>query len=265
MNFIKYILIIIYRFTSNFGIDPIKFISSLRGLPYFFVDFFYFIIQQSKRSDFRVTMIHPILYDRFESSGTMSGHYFHQDLYVAKEIYKRNPLRHIDIGSRIDGFVTHVAVFRKIEIIDIREQKNKAYNIHFTQADLMKLPSSLVEASDSVSCLHSIEHFGLGRYGDPIDCEGHIKAINNIHSILKRDGIFYFSTPIGPQRIEFNAQRVFSIDYLLDLIEDKFKVISFSYVDDKGEFFENTPLTDSEIKKNYNCLFGCGIFILKKL
>jgi hypothetical protein len=30
---------------------------------------------------------------------------------------------------------------------------------------------------DSLSCLHALEHFGLGRYGDPIDPRGHEKGI----------------------------------------------------------------------------------------
>ena len=61
-----------------------------------------------------------ILNERFEESGIMSGHYFHQDLYVARKIFLQNPGKHVDIGSRTDGFVAHVAAFREIEIFDIR-------------------------------------------------------------------------------------------------------------------------------------------------
>jgi len=69
----------------------------------------------------------------------MRGHYFHQDLLIAREIYKNNPVKHIDIGSRIDGFVAHVAVFREIEIFDIRLQENNVKNIIYRQADLMRI------------------------------------------------------------------------------------------------------------------------------
>jgi len=58
--------------------------------------------------------------DRFDQSGTASGHYFHQDLLVASRIFINNPEKHVDIGSRIDGFVAHVASFREIEVFDIR-------------------------------------------------------------------------------------------------------------------------------------------------
>jgi len=208
--------------------------------------------------------MYPILDERFKTSGTMSGHYFHQDLYVARQIFFNKPKRHIDIGSRTDGFVAHVAVFREIEIIDIRSQTSKVKNIKFKQANFMKLPIDLVEACDSASSLHAIEHFGLGRYGDPIDYNGHLKAIENITKMLKKNGTFYFSAPIGKQRIEFNAHRVFSIQYLINIFKKNFDLKEFSYVDDKGDFFENILLDKQKIDQNCGCNLGCGIFILKK-
>jgi hypothetical protein len=82
----------------------------------------------------------------------------------------------------------------------------------------MKLPEDMKGCCDSLSSLHAIEHFGLGRYGDPIDINGHLKAITNLHLMLKPKGKFYFSVPIGKQRIEFNAHRVFSIKYLIRIL-----------------------------------------------
>ena len=129
----------------------------------------------------------------------------------------------------------------------------------------MKPNKEMFDYCDSISSLHAIEHFGLGRYGDPIDYFGHIKAIKNITSMLKKGGFFYFSVPIGKQRIEFNAHRVFSIKYLLDLFEHNYSLISFSYVNDVGDLFENVELNQEEVSKNYGCTYGCGIFKLLKL
>jgi len=194
----------------------------------------------------------------------MKGHYFNQDLLVAKKIFYKKPERHIDIGSRTDGFVAHLAVFREVEVFDIRDQNSNVKNIIFTKADLMNLPDNMVECCDSISALHSIEHFGLGRYGDPIDYNGYIKALENIYKMLKRGGKFYFSVPIGKQRIEFNAHRVFSLGYLLGLLKDRFELDNFSYVDDEGDLFENVSLSKNDIETNLNCKFGCGIFELTK-
>ena len=72
---------------------------------------------------------YPILSERHLESGTLSGHYFHQDLLVAQKIYKNNPTKHVDIASRTDGFVAHIAVFREIEVLDIRKLNSSFNNI----------------------------------------------------------------------------------------------------------------------------------------
>jgi len=215
--------------------------------------------------DFVFGICYPILDERCSEGGTIKGHYFHQDLLIARKIFENKPKRHVDIGSRIDGFVAHVASFREIEIFDIRPVQSSTRNIIFRQADLMKLPDEMVACCDSLSSLHAIEHFGLGRYGDPIDINGHIKAIENMHSMLKKEGKFYFSVPIGRQRIEFNAHRVFSIEYLLKILDGKFIVDGFNYVDDNGDLHENATLSQDVIKANYSCNYGCGIFELTKI
>ena len=122
-----------------------------------------------------VTHLFPILNEYKEQAGTATGHYFHQDLLVASLIHEVNPKRHIDVGSRIDGFVAHVAAFRTIEVLDFRPLISCGHKqIKFMQADLMSLGSHLFEITDSLSCLHALEHFGLGRYGDPINPNGHL-------------------------------------------------------------------------------------------
>jgi len=68
-----------------------------------------------------------------------------------------------------------------------------------------------------------MEHFGLGRYGDPVNYDGYLLGLNNLYQILKIGGKLYFSVPIGPQRIEFDAHRVFSLSYLLELFYGKYK------------------------------------------
>jgi SAM-dependent methyltransferase len=220
--------------------------------------------QKGKDSTFPFGKNRWILKERFEESGTMSGHYFHQDLYVATQIFKQAPVKHVDIGSRTDGFVAHVAVFREIEIFDIREQTKKVKNILFNKADLTQLPENLKNYCDSISSLHAIEHFGLGRYNDTIDYYGYLKAIANIVEILQQGGRFYFSVPIGKQRIEFNAHRVFSVSYLIELLSTNFEINRFSYVNDAGDFFESVELTEDAIKNNLGCWYGCGIFELTK-
>lgn len=242
------------------GIDIIRFRDYHREKKQYQHDLNRFSELLNSSQDFAISKEKPMLFERNTESGTASGHYFIQDWYVAKQILKNNPLKHVDIASRVDGFVSHVAVFRELEVFDIRSLESAIPQIKFVQADMMQLSDNLIEYTDSLSCLHAIEHFGLGRYGDPLDPNGHIKAIDNIHKILKQDGRFYFSVPIGKQRIEFNAHRIFSPAYLLNVLADKFKLVKFSYIDDNGHFFEDYKLTDNDLRNDLNCMHGCGIF-----
>ncbi|MBU1785276.1 MAG: DUF268 domain-containing protein [Candidatus Omnitrophica bacterium] len=210
--------------------------------------------------------LYPSLDDRFSESGNAKGHYFHQDLLIARRIHLNNPKIHGDIGSRIDGFVAHVASFRPIEVFDVRPQSGHIENINFVRCDLTKsISEDLVEYCDSLSCLHALEHFGLGEYGDIVMYDGHLLGWNNLFRILRKRGKFYFSVPIGPQRIEFNSHRVFSVDYFLEIFDGKYRIDFFSFVDDKGDLHENVKIESDKSRDNFGCNYGCGIFEMTKL
>jgi hypothetical protein len=206
----------------------------------------------------------PITSEYNHQAGAATGHYFHQDLLVANFIAARNPLRHIDVGSRISGFVAHVASYRKIEVIDIRKlDPGPHQNISFVQLDLSSnyLDS---EITDSISCLHAIEHFGLGRYGDPIDPLGHQKGFSNLIKMLKSKGKLYISFPIAKKNsIEFNAHRIFHPSDIFTwpntseyLILDR-----FDYINDQGDLVCNTEINDV----SPNLKYGCGIYTFSKI
>lgn len=248
-----------------FGFYPKKIWRSLKALPWYRRTQKEFRKQTKElNSQFPITSSYPCLLDKDDEGGSAKGHYFHQDLLVAQEIFKNNPVKHVDIGSRIDGFVGHVATFRTIEVLDIRDITSTIPNVEFLQADCMSPDFKYENYCDSASSLHAIEHFGLGRYGDPIDAMGHLKGLDNIYKMLKRGGTLYFSVPIGPQRVEFNAHRVFSIKYLLQYFKDKYTIEAFSFVDDNLDLHRNIKLTEESIHNNCGCRYGCGIFVLTK-
>lgn len=256
----------VFRYGLGYlGINLNTFWSTITGLPWYFRELSKFK-QASVTSDENWPIsIYPIFTDRKDMSGSARGQYFYQDLYVANLIAKKKPARHVDIGSRIDGFVAHVASYREIDVMDIRPLKDNLQNIKFIQADLMKPDASNADMTDSLSCLHTIEHFGLGRYTDPIDFEGHKKGLDAMYKMLTKGGTFYFSTQIGPQKVFFNAHRTFTVSYLLNLFEGKYEVETFTYIDDSDNLHIDVPLTEEAIKTNYDCKMGCGIFVLKKL
>ncbi len=244
------------RFFIFLGIDP-RVIYKVRFLKKYFATKKKWLKQGGV-----ITKESPILVDFNSAAGSAKGEYFHQDLLVAKMIFDNNPKRHIDVGSRIDGFVAHVASFREIEVLDIRPLKvNKHNNIKFIQADLMN-PQN-INKSDSLSCLHAIEHFGLGRYNDPIDIFGHIKGLKNLLSLLEINGILYISFPIGEKdEIHFNEQRVFHPKSILNIsnVKKQLKLRRFDYIDQNGDLHTNINLD-----KITNNIKGCGIYTFKKI
>jgi len=207
---IKRILIKLHWLLSTqFGLDPLQFVRSLRGLPHYLRD------KAAFRKGYVGTMkFKPCLHDRYEEGGATKSEYFWQDLLVARAIHVAKPVKHVDIGSRVDGFVAHVASFRDIEVFDVRPTNSLVPGVLFRQADFMNKASLPTDKGkgvycDSLSCLHAIEHFGLGRYGDPVNPQGYQYGIANMAQLLQPGGTLYLSTPIGKERVEFNANWVF--------------------------------------------------------
>jgi hypothetical protein len=210
-----------------------------------------------------VDVLYPVVGEWEELAGVLRRHYFYQDLLVARLIFEECPERHIDVGSRVDGFVAHVAAFREIEIIDIRDLAIKNHNILFRRADIMAINRELVSFCDSVSCLHAIEHFGLGRYGDSIDPEGHKRGFSNLIKLLREGGHLYISFPIGQQRVEFNAHRVLSPGDIFNWPGvDCLDLIRFDFIDDSGTLHTKEVISSAE---QMNLIYGCGIYTFKKI
>ena len=206
----------------------------------------------------------PIL-DEWHASAGAVGAYFLQDQLVAGWIHEARPVRHVDVGSRLDGFIGHLAVFREVEVIDIRPQPVPVRNVTFHQFDLMEdLPAAWIGATDSLSCLHTIEHFGLGRYGDPLRVDGHLRGLAQLKRMVSPGGMIYLSTPLGPQRVEFNAHRVFAAATLLGWFAEGWEIERFAVIDDDLGVHENADWKGGEVSHNFGCQLGVGIVAARK-
>lgn len=244
-------------FLNQLGID-FKKIISVKQFPRYLVNLITFVYLSR-----RTAKLFPILTDFNKNAGDTQGQYFHQDLIVASLIYKNNPDEHLDIGSRIDGFVAHVASFRKIILYDIRPLPPLHKNIIFKKVNLQN--KNKLKKYISISCLHAIEHFGLGRYGDPLDPSGHVKGFINIVNMMKKNGRLYISFPISLKNtIYFNAHRTFHPLEIFSWIPKNIhlKLIRFDYINDHGNVFLKTKIKKIKDVSNY----GLGIYtFLRKL
>lgn len=250
----------------NLGIDHHRTARTLRGLGAYRANKQEFKRQEAaSEHKFLIEDYYPCPGDRHEAGGVASGQYFHQDLYVAQRIFAARPERHVDVGSRVDGFVAHVAAFRPIDVLDIRPIHRQVRNMTFHQRDIMETDPAWDGITDSLSCLHTLEHFGLGRYGDPIDYYGYRRGWQNLARMVKPDGTLYLSVPASErQRIEFDAHRIFNVPHILEMIGSDFTVEALAYVDDAGDLHD-ADVTSPEAKRTFGLEHGCVIFTLRRL
>ena len=246
-------------FTAQLGVDPRIMLRSLRGLPRYLRDFLRFRASYTGRLEFL-----PCLNDWYEEGGATKNEYFWQDLLVARQIFEARPGRHVDIGSRVDGFVAHVASFREIEVFDVRPISTQIPGVTFKQADLMQPVAGMADYCDSLSCLHALEHFGLGRYGDPIDPRGYERGFVNMAALLKKDGVFYLSVPIGIDRVEFNAHRVFDPRSIVKLATQHSLRLSAMTVIHPGGRIETIALDEARLFSLAGQRYALGIFVFQK-
>jgi hypothetical protein len=190
--------------SEQIGLDPARLLRALLRSPGYLVDLAGFRRGYSGRLRLR-----PCLHDRTGEAGNLRGEYFIQDLLVARKIHERNPQLHVDVGSRIDGFVAHVASFRTLEVWDIRPVTREIPGVVFRRTDVTRADGLPTAHCDSLSCLHALEHFGLGRYGDPLDPDGSRKGLRNLAAALTPGGRLHLSVPIGQEIVLFNSHRIF--------------------------------------------------------
>lgn len=218
--------------------------------------------------------------DKYASNSTIGGDYFVQDIWGARKVFLNRPKIHYDVGSSVHGFIAHLLAFnQKIILFDIRVQDNKNTNTNFLnangagiesiQADCTHLENIADNSLESISALCSVEHFGLGRYGDPIAPNAWADALKAFQRVLKSNGKLYFSVPVGQKdKVCFNAHRVFRPESIIEAV-DKMQLLEFSYIcdvcetrlvaqyrDEKLHWDENARKSIPEMDKN-----GCvGLF-----
>jgi len=198
---------------------------------------------------------HPCLLDSTVST-PFDSHYFFQGAWLAREIAQVKPKFHVDVGSSV-MMVSMLSGMVKTVFVDYRPLVAELSNLNSVGANITQLPfqnDSLL----SLSCQHVIEHIGLGRYGDPIDPEGSIKAANELERVLKPGGKLYLSLPVGRERVCFNAHRVHAPNTVVDMFSHM-ELIEFSYVSDDGDFAVDVLMEDVAGSD-----YACGMYVFEK-
>ena len=247
------------RFLSFFGFDLLRLIRNMGGIPRFAREIVAYK-RGAPQAPFRITArdLWPILDERKQPAGTTGGAYFHQDLWAARKIFQRHPPHHLDVGSRIDGFIAHLLVFMPVTVIDIRSMESSIGELQFVSDNATDLATLEDDSIDSLSSLHAAEHFGLGRYSDPVDPGACFRFMTALQRVLAPGGRLYFSVPVGRERCEFNAHRVFSVGTILETFSS-LQLETFSVVTDDGRLYENV-----QPQSPHGAEYSCGLFEFTK-
>ncbi len=182
----------------------------------------------------RVVDLWPCLGDADPSTQSGGGQYFYQDVWALRKLAARPPKFHVDVGSRVDGFVGQATAITKGIFVDIRPVGYQLPDLVVVAGSLLALPFAN-ESIPSLSCLHVLEHVGLGRYGDPLNPRGTEFAARELRRVLAPRGDLYVSVPIGTPRLQFNAHRIFAPRNVMELFGE-LDLLSFASIDDLGRF-----------------------------
>lgn len=204
----------------------------------------------------RVLDMQPCLGD-WSTHTPFDAHYFYQGAWLARRVFSAKVAKHVDVGSSV---LTMSVLSAQVDttFVDYRPLKASLSGLTSIAGNILDLPFA-DNSVNSLSCLHVIEHIGLGRYGDPIDPRGSIKAALELQRIVIPGGKLYLSLPVGRERICFNAHRVHAPASVQKMFP-QLRLVEFSYVDDDGQYHEDKPIETAG-----HLEYGCGLFQFEKL
>ncbi|MBU3968890.1 DUF268 domain-containing protein [Patescibacteria group bacterium] len=194
------------------------------------------------------------------SNTVFDVHYVYHPAWAARVLVDIKPKKHIDISSTLH-FCSIISAFIPVDFYDYRPAFLNLSNLTSKRGDLTALPFE-DGSVESISCMHVIEHIGLGRYGDPLDPDGDLKAIKELKRVTAKGSNLLFVVPMGQPKIMFNAHRIYSYDQIVSYFDD-FELKQFALIPNNaatsGIILEATKAQAD--KQSYGC--GCFWFVKK--
>ena len=128
------------------------------------------------------------------------------------------PVKILDVGCRYSLLSLQLAsIGHTVIAADVGNYHRKHRNLTFVKSDIrvIKLKPNSFDVAISLS---TIEHIGLGVYGDPQYMDGDRAAARSIRNLLKKGGKFLITIPFGKPR-DTSWYRVYDMDRVKHLLE----------------------------------------------
>ncbi len=197
--------------------------------------------------------LEPIFFQRSLNS-PFDAHYTYQAAWATRRILGNHPREHTDVSSQVP-FVAQLAAVIPVTMYEFHRPDIDLPGLTLREASVLSLPMP-DRSVTSLSCLHVIEHVGLGRYGDPLDPEGTQKALKELVRVVCDGGSLFISLPVGRERVAFNAHRVCDANRIVRQAEAQgLRLRGFALVDDGGRFHDPAEPGDAA-----GLHYGCGMF-----
>lgn len=201
---------------------------------------------------------YPCLKDR-KATASFDRHYVYHTAWAARVLAETRPQSHVDISSSL-YFCTIVSAFMPVSFYDYRPPHLNLSGLGIEFADLTSLPFADLSVA-SISCMHVVEHVGLGRYGDSVDPDGDLKAVAELIRVLAPGGSLLFVVPVGRPKIAFNAHRIYSYRQVLAMFPG-LDLHEFALIPDTP--YDNGLIRQSSADSVEELSYGCGCFWYKK-
>jgi hypothetical protein len=186
---------------------------------------------------------------------TFDTHYIYHCAWAARIIAASNPSVHTDISSDIH-LCTLISAFVPVKFYDYRPPTIRLSNLTVGRADLLSLPFGDRSVS-SLSCMHVVEHIGLGRYGDRLGPDDDLKAMAELNRILALDGHLLFVVPVGKPTLRFNGCRIYSFEQIVSSFAG-LELLQFALIPDDALDAGIVLDADPAIVKTQQ--YACGCF-----
>ncbi|TMW62389.1 hypothetical protein Poli38472_009882 [Pythium oligandrum] len=164
-------------------------------------------------------------------------------LYAALEVYPVTGKHVLIIGSTTPWYESICVAMKAATCTTLDYNKLNYHHPKITTYTVAEFEASESRKQfDAIFSISSLEHDGLGRYGDPLDPEADFKAMKGLLKYAKpRQNIpnedttkVFLAVPVGPDALVWNAQRIYGPVRLPLLLQDWSILDSFGF--EKADF-----------------------------